>query len=97
MRTIWCNGIEDLVSIARNQGWLFFHEYHGKNYYYVYVGTEQELLCLAIEAKEKLDGKYVTIDDEGKIVTSDKPIMPACSRIVGVAKDEQFESLLSQM
>lgn len=96
MRTIWCNDIEDLLSIARNQGWLFYLEYKGKNYYYVYVGTEKEILCLAIDTKEKLEGKYVTIDDDGKIVTSDKPIMPACSRIVGVVKDEEFENLLSK-
>ncbi|MFH1821867.1 MAG: hypothetical protein ABH852_05465, partial [Methanobacteriota archaeon] len=82
------------MSIARNQGWLFYKNHQGKHYYYVYVGTEREMLCLCIEAKEKIGGKYVTIDDDGKIVASDKPIMPACSRIVGVAKDEEFEKLL---
>ena len=97
MRTIWCNEIEDLLSIARNQGWLFYFKHQDKHYYYVYVGTEREILCLGIEAKEKLDGDYVTIDDDGKIVASDKPIMPACTRIVGVAKDEEFEKLLSQL
>jgi len=96
MRTIWCNEIEDLLSIAHNQGWLFYLKHQGKHYYYVYVGTEKENLCMSIETKEKLDGKYVTIDDDGKILISDKPIMPACSRIVGVAKDEDFEKLLSQ-
>ena len=97
MRTIWCNEIEDLLSIARNQGWLFYFKHQDKHYYYVYVGTEREILCLGIEVKEKLDGDYVTIDDDGKIVASDKPIMPACTRIVGVAKDEEFEKLLSQL
>ncbi|MGQ9788024.1 MAG: hypothetical protein ACUVQM_01725 [Candidatus Hadarchaeaceae archaeon] len=97
MRTIWCRDIEDLLSIARSQGWLFYYDQKGKHYYYLYAGSEKEILCLAIEAKEKLAGKYVTIDDEGKIVTSEKPIMPACSRIVGVAKDEEFEKLLQQL
>jgi len=97
VRTIWCNEIEDLLSIARNQGWLFYYHHQGKHYYYLYVGSEREILCLAIEAKEKLAGKYVTIDDDGNIVTSEKPIMPACSRIVGVAKDEEFEKLLTQL
>lgn len=96
LRTIWCKDIEDLLGISRNQGWLFYLNQQRKHYYYVYVGAEPEFLCLVVEAKEQLKGKYVTIDDEGKTVTSDKPIMPACSRIVSITKDEGFEGILKQ-
>ncbi len=95
MRAIWCEDIDDLLAIARNQGWLFCLRQNNQHYYYVYVGTMQEILCLTIGVKEKLAGNYITIDDDGKIVTSDKPIMPACSRIIKVTKDEEFEKLLS--
>ena len=96
MRTIWCNEIDDLLSISRTQGWLFYFRHQGKHYYYVYAGADPEFICLVIEVKEPLKGKYVTIDDDGKIVTSEKPIMPSCSRIVSVAKDEGFEKILAQ-
>ena len=94
MRIVWCKDLEDLINIARTQGWLFHHCVRGKSYYYVYAGTEAELLCLAVEAKTPLSGKYVTIDEEGKVVTSEKPIMPACARVMSVTKDEGFEELL---
>jgi hypothetical protein len=96
MKIIWCKDLDDVVNIARTQGWLFFIEAHGKHYYYVYAGTEAELLCLAVEAGEPLKAKYVSIDDDGNIKTSDKPIMPTCAKVVNVAKDEEFEELLKQ-
>ena len=94
MRITWCKDLEGLVNIARSQGWLFYYDLKGKHYYYIYVGTEAELLCIAVEAKEPLRGKYISIDDEGELKLSDKPIMPACARITPVAKDEGFEQLL---
>ena len=94
MKIVWCKDLEDVVNIARSQGWLFYLNLHGKHYYYVYAGTEAELLCIAVEAKELLKAKYVSIDDEGKLVTSEKPIMPACAKVTTVVKDEGFESLL---
>lgn len=94
MRVIWCREIEDVINIARSQGWLFHHSVKGKDYYYVYAGTENELLCLVVEGREPLGGKYVTIDDDGKVVTSEKPIMPACARVISVTRDEGFEGLL---
>jgi len=96
MKIIWCKDLDDVVNIARTQGWLFFIEAHGKHYYYVYAGTEAELLCLAVEAGEPLKAKYVSIDDDGNIKTSDKPIMPTHAKVVNVAKDEEFEELLKQ-
>ncbi len=94
MKIVWCKDLEDVVNIARSQGWLFCHNFQGKHYYYVYAGTEAELLCIAVEAKELLKAKYVSIDDEGKLKTSDKPIMPACARVMTVVKDEGFEGFL---
>ena len=94
MKIIWCKDLEDVANIARGQGWLFYHNFQGKHYYYTYAGTEAELLCIAVEAKEFLKSKYVSIDDEGKLVTSDKPIMPACAKVTTVVKDEGFEGLL---
>jgi hypothetical protein len=96
MKIIWCKDLEDVVNIARTQGWLFFVDAHGKHYYYVYASTEPELLCLAVEAGKPLKAKYVSIDDDGNIKTSDKPIMPTCAKVVNVAKDEGFEELLKQ-
>ncbi|KUO42160.1 MAG: hypothetical protein AVW05_00310 [Hadesarchaea archaeon DG-33] len=94
MKILWCRDIEDVVNIARSQGWLFYLNLKGNHYYYVYTGTEAELLCIAVEAKEFLKAKYVSIDEEGKLVTSEKPIMPACAKITTVVKDEGFEKLL---
>lgn len=94
MRITWCKELEALVNIARTQGWLFYYNYRKKHYYYVYAGTEAELICIAAEVKEPLRAKYVSIDEDGKLVHSDKPIMPACARVTEVAKDESFEGLL---
>ena len=82
------------MNIARSQGWLFYLNLKGKHYYYVYTGTEAELLCIVVEAKELLKAKYVSIDEEGKLMTSEKPIMPACAKITTVLKDEGLEKLL---
>ena len=82
------------MNIARSQGWLFYLNLKGKHYYYVYTGTEAELLCIVVEAKEFLKAKYVSIDEEGKLTTSEKPIMPACAKITTVLKDEGLEKLL---
>jgi len=94
MKIMWCKDLEDVVNIARTQGWLFYLNLQDKHYYYVYTGTEAELLCIAVEAKEFLKAKYVTINDEGKLVASEKPIMPACAKVTTVVKDEGFEKLL---
>lgn len=96
MKIIWCRDLEDVINIARAHGWLFHYTYREKDYYYVYAGTEAELLCLVVEAVARIRGKYVTIDDDGKVVISEKPIMPTCARIVSVAKDRGFEELLEQ-
>lgn len=96
MKVVWCKEIEDVINIARSQGWLFHYIAGGRDYYYVYAGTESELLCLVVEGQELLGGKYVTIDDDGKVVTSEKPIMPACARVISVAKDKGFEELLKR-
>lgn len=94
MKVVWCKDIEDVVSIAYRQGWLFYRNLGGKHYYYVYAGAEPELLCIAVEAKEPLKAIYVSIDDEGKLKSSDKPIMPACARVTNVTKDAGFEELV---
>ena len=94
MKIVWCKDLEDVVNIARSQGWLFYLNLKDKHYYYIYTGTEAELLCIAVEANEQLKAKYVSIDDEGKLKTSDKPIMPTCARVMNVAKDDGFEGFL---
>ncbi len=96
MKIVWCKDSEDVINIARAHGWLFHYNYREKDYYYVYAGTEAELLCLVVEVKEQLRGKYVSVDDDGKVVTSEKPLMPTCARIISVAKDAGFEELLKQ-
>lgn len=96
MKVVWCGELEDVINIARTQGWLFYRNLKGKYYYYVYAGTEAELLCLAVEAKEPLKAKYVSIDDEGELKTSDKPILPLCAKVISVTKDEGFEELLEK-
>jgi len=93
MKIVWCKDLGDVANVARTQGWLFYYNFQGKHYYYVYAGIEAELLCIAVEAEEPLKAKYVSIDDDGKLVTSEKPIMPACARVTTVAKDEGFERL----
>ena len=93
MKIVWCKDLGDVVNVARTQGWLFCYNFQGKHYYYVYAGIEAELLCIVVEAEEPLKAKYVSINDEGKLVTSEKPIMPACARVTTVAKDEGFERL----
>ncbi len=94
MKIVWCKDLDDVVNVARTQGWLFYYNSQGKHYYYVYAGIEAELLCLTVEAKGPLKAKYVSIDDDGKLVTSEKPIMPICARVTTVTKDEGFERLL---
>ena len=96
MKIVWCKDLEDVINIARAQGWMFHYRQRGKDYYYVYAGTETELLCLLVEAEEPLKGKYVSIDDDGKLLISERPIMPVCARVVEVIKDESFEALLEQ-
>jgi len=94
MRIVWCKDIESLVSVARNMGVIFYYICRGKHYFYVYTGTEAEIIYLAVEVKGPLRGKYTSIDEDGNLVTSDKPIMPTCARVVEVEKDESFEGLL---
>lgn len=94
MKIVWCKDLEDVVNVARTQGWLFYYNFQGKHYYYVYAGIEAELLCIAVEAKDPLKAKYASINDEGNLVTSEKPIMPICAKVARVAKDEGFEGLL---
>jgi hypothetical protein len=96
MKAIWCKELEDVVNIARGQGWIFHRNVQGKNYYYVYAGVEAEIICLLVETKDQLRGRYVTIDDDGMLVTSEKPIMPACAKVIEVTKDLSFEELLNQ-
>lgn len=94
MKIVWCKDLEDVVNVARTQGWLFYYNFQGKHYYYIYAGIEAELLCITVEAKDPLKAKYASIDDEGNLVTSEKPIMPTCAKVTRVAKDEGFEGLL---
>lgn len=94
MKIVWCKDLEGVVNIARSQGWLFYNKLGGKHYYYIYAGIERELLCIAVESKEPLKAKYVTIGDEGNIKISENPIMPACARITNVAKDDVFEEFM---
>ncbi len=96
MKVVWCGELKDVINIARTQGWLFYRNLEGKHYYYVYAGTEAELLCLAVEAKEPLKAKYVSIGEEGELKTSDKPILPTCAKVISVTKDEGFEELLEK-
>jgi hypothetical protein len=96
VRISWCKDIADVVNIARGQGWIFYYNYRGRHYYYVYAGIEAELVCIAVELNEPLKAKYVSIDEDGKLVSSDKPIMPACARVTEILKDRSFEELLEQ-
>lgn len=96
MRITWCKELEDVANIARTQGWIFYYNLARKHYYYVYVGTEAELLCIAVEVREPLEAKFISIDEEGKLKTSDKPIMPTCAKITAVVKDEGFRELLEK-
>lgn len=96
MKIIWCKDFEDIVNIARGQGWLFYLETRGKHYYYVYTGTEAELLCLAVEVKEPVKAKYVSVDEDGALKLAQTPILPTCARLITVSKDDGFEELLKQ-
>jgi hypothetical protein len=96
VKIIWCRDLEDLINIARSQGWLFYINLGGRHDYYLHTGMEAELLCLAVEVKEPLKAKYVSIDDDGNLKTSDRPILPACAKIVNVARDREFEELLEK-
>ena len=94
MKIVWCKDLDDVVNVARTQGWLFYYNSQGKHYYYVYAGIEAELLCIRVETKDPLKAKYASINDEGNLVTSETPIMPTCAKVVRVAKDEGFEGLI---
>ena len=94
MKVTWCKNLADLVNIARGQGWIFYYNFRGKHFYYVYAGTEAELTCISVEVKEPLDAKYVSIDEDGKLSISDRPMMPACARITEVTRDSSFEEFI---
>lgn len=94
MKVTWCKDLADVANIARGQGWIFYYNYKNKHYYYVYAGTESELTCIAVEVRGPLNAKYVSIDEDGRLTSSDRPIMPACARVTEVIKDPSFESLL---
>lgn len=94
MKVTWCKDLADVINIARGQGWIFYYNYRKKHYYYVYAGTESELTCIAVEVKEPLKTKYISIDEDGRLTSSDKPIMPACARVTEVINDPSFENLL---
>jgi hypothetical protein len=96
MKIIWCRELEDIVNIARAYGWLFHFESAGAHYYYVYTGVESEVMCVATKSGRPLDGKYVSIDDEGKLKVSDQPIPPSCAKIIDVVRDDNFAELLSK-
>jgi len=94
MKIVWCKDLEDVVNVARTQGWLFYYNFQGKHYYYVYAGIEAELLCIMVETKDPMKAKYASINDEGNLVTSETPSMPTCAKVVRVAKDEGVEGLI---
>jgi len=94
LRIIWCKDLEDIANIARGQGWMFHLESGSKHYYYVYAGSEHELLCLSVGTDEPVNAKYISIDDDGKLKLSQTPILPTCARIINVDKDEGFEEAL---
>lgn len=94
MKVVWGKNLEDLVNVAQIQGCMFYLNRGGKHYYYVYMGGRAELMCFAVEAGRRLEGKYASIDGEGNLITSNKPIMPACAKLTEVLKDETFEALL---
>ena len=97
MRVVWCRNLEDVISISRAHGWLFHYHSGGKHYYYIYAGVENELMCLAVAVNKPLEGKYVAIDDEGKIKQSDQPILPSCAKIVEIERDDSFEEILKSL
>jgi hypothetical protein len=94
VKVTWVKDLADLINIARGQGWIFYYNFRGKHFYYVYAGTEAELTCISVEVKEPLKARYTSIDEDGKLTISDRPIMPACARITEVIRDSQFEDLI---
>jgi hypothetical protein len=94
MRVIWCRDLSDLANIARAHGWVFHLAHGGKHYFYLYVGTEEELICIAVQTEQPVTARYLSIDEDGKLSSSDKPILPTCARVTDVTKDETFESFI---
>ncbi|MEM2874429.1 MAG: hypothetical protein QW567_00170 [Candidatus Hadarchaeales archaeon] len=95
MRVVWCRSIEDVVTVASAHGWIFHLQRGDRHYYYIYAGVESEILCIAVQTNTSIAGKYVSMGDEGEMKSSDKPIMPACARVVEVARDEKFEEMIA--
>jgi uncharacterized protein len=61
------------------------------------VMRRHDELAAHIAAREPFDPIVFELeDDDGKLLISDRPIMPACARVVGVLKDQSFEELLEQ-
>ncbi|MEM2878334.1 MAG: hypothetical protein QXG10_02150 [Candidatus Hadarchaeales archaeon] len=94
MKIIWCKNLEDVVTAASGHGWLFHLAHGGSHYYYVYAGVESELLCMLVRCDSSVAARYVTINDDGELKTSERPIMPACARIIEVTRDEKLEEAL---
>lgn len=97
MRIIWCSDLEDVINLGRIHGFIFHIEKAGIHYYYVYTSGESEMLCIAVRTTNPITAKYVSVDDDGAIVTSDKLIMPSCAKVVNVLKDEHFEEALKNL
>ncbi|MFN4133262.1 MAG: hypothetical protein ACK4GQ_02705 [Candidatus Hadarchaeales archaeon] len=97
MKVIWCSDIEDVINMGRIHGFIFYLEKNRSHYYYVYGGVESEMICMAVKSQKPITAKYVSVDDDGNIVTSDKPIMPSCAKIVRILKDDYFEELLKKL
>ncbi len=96
MRIVWCRDLEDIVNIARAYGWIFHYVANDAHYYYVYAGVESELLCIATKSEKPLNGKYVSIDDEGNLKVSEQPIPPSCAKLIDVERDDTFTQFLNE-
>lgn len=94
MRVVWCKSLEDVVAVASAHGWVFHLTRGDRHYYYVYAAGEHEMLCIAVRTDSPIAGRYVSIGDEGELKSSEKPILPACARVVEVARDEKFEETI---
>ncbi|MEM2192300.1 MAG: hypothetical protein QW179_00660 [Candidatus Hadarchaeales archaeon] len=97
MKVIWCSDVEDVINMGRIHGFIFYIERNGAHYYYVYAGGESEMICMAVKSPKPINAKYVSVDDDGNIVASEKPIMPSCAKIVKIVKDDCFEELLKKL
>lgn len=98
MLGVWVKEIEDIVNLARQIGFMMSYKVDENTHiYYVRASGGGEQVHYILTARlHPIKGKFVSLDDEGNLKVSDKPILPFCAKITEVVYDCSLTEILKK-